>query len=177
MNSKNIAVSAITASIIAVFLILGSYVTVLDLASVILASAFVVTPLYKKSYLGAFLAYLVGGVIAFISYGFNPITLVFPAFFSFFGVYPIVQSKLNEKGVKKWVIFLIGSVWCSAVCYGLYFYYTLFMNFPLENLPAWFVNNIYLLFLPIALIVYFVFDRFIFISKKAMYYYLSKIIK
>lgn len=177
MNSKNIAVSAVSASLIAVFLILGAYITVLDISSVVIASLFTLIPLYKKNYLGAFLCFLAGGVIAFMCYGFNPITLVFPSFFAFFGIYPIVSTKMLEKGVKVAILYVIGIIWCVAVCYGLYFYYTLFMGLNLHNMPLWVMNNIYYILAPVAIAVYFVFEFFIRFGKRFLFYYLSKIIK
>ena len=46
------------------------------------------------------LAYLAGGVIAFLCSGFNILSLVFPAYFLFFGVYPIVKTKLVETNFR-----------------------------------------------------------------------------
>ncbi len=177
MNSKNVALSAVSASLIAVFLILGAYVTVLDISSVVIASLFTLIPLYKKSTLGSFLCYLVGGIIAFMCYGFNPVTLVFPAFFSYFGLYPLISDKMSQKNVKRIIRYVIGALWCVAVCYGLYFYYTSFMGLALHNLPKWIAENIYFILAPIAIAVYAVFEIFISYGKKFIFFYLSKIVK
>ncbi len=177
MRSKIIAISAISASFVAVFLTLGAYIELIDLAAVIAASVFVLLPLYLHSYKGSVLAYLAGGALAFLISGFNIISLVFPAYFGFFGIYPIVRTKLSEKNLKKWIFYLIGVIWCVAVCYGLYFYYTAFMGVELNDLPQFIVPYILPLVGVVGVVLYFVYDRFTFVAKFALDKYLSKIIK
>ena len=87
MKSKVLALSAVSASFIAVFLTLGAYIELVDLVAVVVASIFVLLPLYMKSYKGSLLAYLAGGLLAFLISGFNILSLVFPAYFAFFGIF------------------------------------------------------------------------------------------
>jgi len=47
----------------------------------------------------------------------------------------------------------------------------------LAGLPYWLVNNIIYFILGVALIFYFVFDRFTVLVQRVVYYYLNKIIK
>ena len=101
MKSRVIAISAISASFVAISLTLGSYFPVIDLASVILASAFVVLPLYYNSFAGSILACIAGSVLAFLFSGFNIFSIVVPSFLLFFGAYPIVKHKMIQKNFNK----------------------------------------------------------------------------
>lgn len=177
MRSKVIAISSVSASLVAIFLTAGAYFSVFDLVSVVIASAFVLLPTYYNSYGGCILCYLVGGLIAFMFSSFNIMSIVFPAFFAFFGIYPIVRYKMIEKNFNKATGYIIGLIWCVAVCFGIYFYYTEIMGQPFNDLPEFVLNNI-LFFVAIAGVVfYFLFDRFIILSKIMIDKYLGKIIK
>jgi len=177
MKSKIISLSAISAGLIAIVLSVGAYFEVADLFMMVVASVFVILPLYYNSFKGSLLTYLVGGVIAFVISGFNIYSLVFPVFFSFFGVYPIVRSFFTRKRLKKHWILIVGAVWCVFVFYGAYFYYMALIGDLLAGLPYWLVNNIIYFILGVALIFYFVFDRFTVLVQRVVYYYLNKIIK
>ncbi|MBQ9103488.1 MAG: hypothetical protein IJY57_00135 [Clostridia bacterium] len=177
MKSKLLAISAVSASFIAVFLTLGAYIEFVDLISVVIASIFVLLPLYLKSYKGSLLAFLAGGLLAFLISGFNILSLVFPAYFVFFGVYPIVRNKLLEKNLNKYLFIVIGLIWCVATCFGLYFYYTAFMGIEINDLPEVLAPYILPIVAVIGIVLYFVYDRFIWIAKITIDRYLSKIIK
>ncbi len=176
MKSKVIALSAISAGFIAIALIIGAYIEITDLFMVVVASVFVLLPLYLKSYKGSFLAFLAGGVIAFLCSGFN-IALIFPAYFAFFGIYPIVKHKMLEKNVKNSIALIIGVIWFVAVAYGCYFYYTLILNGVFEGLPNWIEKYIIYGIGLIAILFFFIYDRFVFVVKIFVDKYLRKIIK
>ncbi len=176
MKSKVISLSAISAGFIAIALIIGSYIEITDLFMVVVASVFVLLPLYLKSYKGSFLAFLAGGLIALLCSGFN-FALIFPAYFTFFGVYPIVKNKLLEKKVKFSITIIIGLIWFVIVAYGCYFYYTLVLNGIFEGLPAFIENYIIYGVGLIAVIFFFIYDRFLFVVKFFVDKYLRKIIK
>ena len=176
MRSKIIAISAISAGFIALSLTLGAYFSVLDLASVVLASVFVILPLYYKSCAGCFLCYLAGGVIAFLFSGFNIMSIVFPSYFAFFGIFPIIKCIMREKKFNKYIGMLIGLVWCVAVCFGIYFYYSEIMGQPFNDLPDWITNNILYFVALLGIIFYFVFDRFIVVGKMLADRFLGKIL-
>ena len=177
MKSKVIAISAISAGFIAIFLTIGAYFSIFDLVSVVIASVFVLLPTYYNSYAGSVLAFLAGGIIAFIFSSFNIMSIVFPSYIAFFGVYPIIKCKMAEKNFNKIAGLLIGLVWCVAVCFGIYFYYTEIMGQPFSDLPEFILNYI-LFFVALAGVVfYFLFDRFIVLSKLIIDRYLGKILK
>lgn len=176
MKSKVISLSAISAGFIAIALIIGAYFEITDLFMVVVASVFVLLPLYLKSYKGSFLAFLAGGVIALLCSGFN-LALIFPAYFTFFGIYPIVKNKLLEKNVKISVSTIIGLIWFVAVAYGCYFYYTLILNGVFEGLPVWIEKYIVYGIGLVAIVFFFIYDRFVFVVKFVIDKYLRKIIK
>ena len=177
MKSKIISISAISAGFAALFLIIGAYFEIADLFTIVISSVFVTLPLYYKSYKGCILAYLAGGIIAFLCSGFNIISLVFPAYFAFFGIYPIVKNFTVEKGFNKYAGFILGLVWFELVSYGLYFYYTLFMGATFDGLPTWVVDYILYIVAVVALVFYVVFDKFVTVVRKVSDYYLNKIVK
>ena len=177
MKSKIISISAVSAGFVAIFLLIGSYFELADLFTIVIASVFVTLPLYYKSYKGCLLSYLAGGLIAFMCSGFNLISLVFPAYFAFFGIFPILRCFTKEKGLNKYVGFILGLGWFLAVSLGLYYYYVLFMGAVLEGLPQWITDYIELFILIISAIFYVIYDRFVIVTRRFADYYLNRIIK
>lgn len=177
MNSKIIALTAISSAIIAVFLTLGAYIEFIDVFSIVIASIFVILPLYYKSYLASFLCFLSGGVLAFLFSGFNIFSIIFPAYFGFAGIYPIIKCRMADKNFNKIFSYIIGVVWCVAAFYGIYYYYLFVANGILDGLPE-FIEKYLIYFVGIAgAVFYFVYDRFIYVMRFAFDRYLSKIIK
>ena len=176
MKSKIISLSAISAGFVAISLIIGAYIEITDLFMVVVASVFVLLPLYLKSYKGSFLAFLAGGVIAFLCSGFN-LALIFPAYFAFFGIYPIVKNYLEEKNIKTLAKLIIGLVWFILVAYGCYFYYTLILNGVFEGLPSFVEKYIVFGVGIVAVVFFFIYDRFLFVVKFFIDKYLKRIIK
>lgn len=177
MKSKVIALSAISASFIAVILTLGAYIELIDLVAIVLSSIFVMLPLYYKSYVGGWLSCIAGGLIAFMCSGFNIMSLVFPAYFVFFGVYPIVKAKLEDKKLNKNISLIIGLVWCVAAFYGVYFYYTLVMGRVFDGLPAWVSDYILIIVGAVSVLFYFVYDKFLSVTRLMIDRYVGKIFK
>ena len=177
MRSKIISISAIGAAFVAISLTVGAYFEFADLFAVVISSVFVLLPLYFGSYKGCLLCYLAGGVIAFLCSGFNIMSLVFPSYFAFFGVYPIVKSKMIEKRLNRYFSFIIGLIWFLALAYGMFFYYTLFMGNTLSGLPKWIMDYSLILLVPLAVIIFIVYDRFVVVMRAFTDRYLSKIVK
>ena len=176
MKSQVISLSAISASFIAVALVIGTYFELADLFMLVIASIFVLLPLYLKSYKGSFLAFLVGGVIAVLISGFN-FTLIYPAYFLFFGIYPLVKIKMLEKRVSRAINLIVGIVWFLIVSYVCYYYYLLILGGVFEGLPVWIEKYLVYFIGLIAIIFYFFYDRFIVVIKFNLDKYLLKIIK
>lgn len=188
MKSKVIALSAISASFVAIFLTLGAYIEFFDLIAVVIASIFVILPSYYESRLGCFLSYLVGGFIGFMFSGFNIMSIVFPAYFAFFGLMPVLnlfaQGKINKK-----IWYIIKLVWAVAVMFALLWYYTAIMNMPIEYTFELFgntfdlteVENVYYMFLGVygvfGIIFFAVYDKFVHVAKFATDKLLNRIIK
>ena len=177
MKSKVLALSAITASFIAIILTLGAYIELIDLFAIVVSSVFVMVPLYYKSYLGGWLSCLAGGLIAFMCSGFNIMSLVFPAYFVFFGIYPLIRCKFLDKKVNLWVIYIVGIIWCMLTFYGMYFYYTAIMGQIFEGVPVWIAK--YLLYVVgiVGFVFYFIYDFYIVTARRSIDKYVGKIIK
>ena len=181
MKSKVITVSAISASLVAICLAVSIYVNFADIFALILSSTFVILPLYVKSYKGCIMSYLAGGILGLIFGWFNFISsFVFPAYFAFFGLFPIVNCFFKEKKIKIYILHIVGLLWCVAVFYGIYFYYTFVMGLEFNDLPsylAWIGDYILYAVGVIGLVFYFIYDRFITVIRILIDRYLGKIIK
>ena len=177
MKSKLIALSAISASFITIVLSLGAYIELIDMASIVIASVFVLMPLYYKSYLGSFLSYLAGGLLAFIISGFNFYSLVFVGYFGLFGLYPIVNFLFKEKSLNKYAAFIIKFIWFVGGMIGLYFYYTAFYGLDLSENLEFLRPYVLLIYSVFSVGFYFVFDYAINKLKRIIDYYLNRIIK
>lgn len=182
MNSKSIAISAISSALCAIALTLGAYFSVVDLLALVLASACVIIPTFNGSKWGGILTFLAGGVIAILASGFNFIgSMVFPAYFAFFGLYPLLRVLLLNKNIKKYAIMIIGAIWCVLAIYGIFYYYMFVMGIRMDNFPEWFPeflsdNLVYFLGL-IGVIFYFVFDRYVIVMHRFYQRYIGRIIK
>ena len=177
MKSKIVSISAISSALCAIALTVGAYIELADLFSLVISSVFVVLPLYLNSYKGCFLTYLAGGVIAFLLSGFNIISLVFPSYFAFFGIFPILRSFMIEKKFNKIGRYVISIIWFLAIAYGMYFYYTLIMQGVIDDLPLWITQNVLYFIAPIAVFTFVVYDRFISVMRVFVDKYLGKIVK
>ena len=177
MKSKVVALSAISAGFISILLTIGAYIEIADIFTIVLASCFVVLPLYYGSFRGAFLTYLVGGVIAFIFSGFNLYSIVFPSYFLFGGIYPIFALYFKEKKQKKPLVLIVGFIYSVAFFIGIYYYYVLFMKVPITDLPEFIKNNLVIVVAVLGGIFYFVFDRFITLVRRLSDIYLKRILK
>ena len=181
MKSRVITVSAISAGLVAICLAVGVNIGFADVFALTASSAFVILPLYVRSYKGCVLSYLVGGVIGLIAGWFNFITsFVFPAYFAFFGLYPIISCFFRDKKIKRYVANIIGVIWCVAAFYGLYFYYTYVMGLDFADLPQyllWLADYVVYAVGVLGICFYFVYDRFVFVIRAVIDRYLGKILK
>ena len=177
MKTRVLTLSAVSAALVALFLTLGAYVSFIDLISVLIASVFVILPIYYGSYLGCFLTYLAGGVLAFLFSQFNFLSLVFPTYFGFFGIYPFLMCMAYDKRFNRLLFVVLSLIWCIAVTFGTFFYYTLVMENVLDGLPQIITDNIYYVLFVLGVIIYFIFDRFVFSVRIIINRYLGKIIK
>lgn len=177
MKTRVLTLSAISAAFVALFLTLGAYITFIDLISVLIASVFVILPIYYGSYLGCFLTYFAGGVLAFLLSQFNFLSLVFPVYFGFFGLFPFLMCMAYDKGFNKLLFTVLCLLWCIAATYGAFFYYTLIMKNVLEGLPQILTDNIYYVLFILGALIYFLYERFVFSVRIIINRYLSKIIK
>ena len=177
MKSKIISVSAISAGFVAIFLLIGAYFEIADIFTITISSVFVTLPLYFNSYKGSFLSFLAGGLIAFICSGFNLISLVFPAYFAYFGIYPIIKCVLKDKIKNSFIRFLVGLIWFVIVAFLLYYYYTLFMGATFDGLPNFIIKYVEIFIVLISVVFFVVYDKFLTVTRKVADYYLRKIVK
>lgn len=180
MKSRILAISAISAGFVAISLTVGAYLDMADLFALIVASVFVMLPLYYDSYKGCFLAFGVGGVLAMLFSLPKFYSVVFPSYFLYFGLYPLISEFARSKGINKVVRIVAGIVWSVLYFYGAFFYYTRLLGLSLGNFPQafkWLEDNLVYFIGAFAVVFYFIYDRFIVVVKRFIDYYLSKIVK
>ena len=166
MKSRVLAISAVSAGFVAIVLIIGAYLQVTDIFMLAVSSLFVMLPLYYNSVKGCLLAFLAGGVIALLcALPTIALTIVFPAYAVFFGIYPIIRHYARAKHFNKYLMFIIGLVWCVAAVYGLYFYYTAVIGLSLADLPYWIADYILIILAPVGVIFFVIYDRYVIVMK------------
>ncbi len=177
MKSKLIAISAITSALIAIILTAGTYLSFIDLFCLAISSVVVMLPLYYDSYLASFISFFVGGIIAFMLTGFNFTIVVIPAFFAFFGCYPLVKNFLEKKKINKIFTYVLGLIWGVAAIYGIYFFYVEIMHITTADLPKFVQDNALIFVGILGVAFYIVFERFVTVFKRIIDIYLNKILK
>lgn len=178
MKSKVIAVSAFSAAFSALFLTFGAYFEFFDLIGVVFASIFSILPIYFNSYKGCFLSYLAGGVIAFIFSGFNLLSIVFPLYFLFFGLFPTIKYMGMDKNFNNVLFTILTLVWCVLSAVGAYYYYMIVLGVSFfTSLPQVFTDFALIFVFLVAVVFYFVFNKFVLVARLLINKYLGKIIK
>ena len=176
MKTRNVTVSAISASFIIICLTLGAYVDVTDISMVLLSSLFVLMPIAYKSFKGGLFAYSVGGTVALlICIPKIATSAVFVAYFGFFGIFPVVNAFMNDKNVNKYVLHAIGFIWCAITVYGMYFYYKFVLGLNFHNLPLWVEDYILLILVAVVIVFYFVYAYLLKKARQYLAYYMDKI--
>lgn len=174
MKTKLIALSAISAALTAITLSAGAIFEFIDLFTVCIVPLFISMPLYFNSKKGAALASLVGGIIALMV---NPFSLVWIFHFGFFGFYPILKFVFITQNKKQFWFKALSLIWFVIVSLGAYFFYIKVLGGVPDDifgLPEW---TILLIFALLAVVFYFVVDKFIYILQLKVFYILNKIIK
>ena len=82
-----------------------------------------------------------------------------------------------EKRLNRFLSLVIGLVWFIIVAIGCYFYYTQIMNGVLDDLPSWIIDYVIYVVVAVAVIFYFIYDRFILVMRIMADKYLRRIIK
>ena len=177
MSSKDIALSAISAAIVGIALTVGAYVEIIDICMLAIATIAVMLPLYKNLYWGSICAFFAGGLIGFFAGGMNIQRFIYPAYFFFAGLYPVINALFVKWKLNKWLAHVIKLVWCfgavyliywlSAVVWGLHFDY--YWNFVKENI--WYI------LIAVSFVLYVLFDLCINQMQRFLSIYLTRIIK
>lgn len=130
-NSKAIALCAISAAFSVVFLALGAFIEVIDIACVMFAGIALMLPLSKKLHLGAFLSYIASFLLGLLFTGAR-FTVLIP-FAVFFGLYPIVNSLQIKYKVNKILALIIKDVWFLLAMFVYYKVLVAFANYDIIN--------------------------------------------
>ena len=126
-NSKSrvIALSAISAAFALVLLVLGSYIEVLDLSCLFMASLALMLPLAKGYRMGGFLAYLASALLAFILTGMRLQVLI--PFAMFFGLHPLANDIQRKYKINVILATAIKAAWFIATLFVMYYFTSMFI--------------------------------------------------
>lgn len=177
MKSKDIALSAISSAFVALFLTIGAYFEVADVFMLAVSTVALMLPLYRKSYVGSFLAYLVGGALAFLLSGMGIQKFIYMAYFAFAGAYPVVNALFKRFNVNKYVAHAIKCVWCIGAFYFVYWICVYVFGLNPGNIWEWVDRNIWYILGVVAVVFYLMFDFCVNRMQGFIDRYLSRIVK
>ncbi len=126
-DAKLIAISGVTTALSVIVLALGTYIEVIDLSCLFIASLFIMIPLAKGSFKSAFLCYVAVSLLSLIftaSTGRFSITVLYVAFF---GLYPLFLNFEEIKNINKLISYPIKAVWFVGTCFLMYFIFKMFI--------------------------------------------------
>lgn len=169
-KAKIIAIAGITAALSVVFLMIGTFIEVLDLSCLFLSSVVMLIPLAKKSYASAFLSYAASAILSFlvtISTGKFYLSIVYAVFF---GLHPIINYLQVDKKLNKYIMAIVKDIWFVGTCFLMYYVFNLFAEFPE------FIEKYIYIIIPIGgTILFLLYDLCMFRFQKFANYFISRI--
>ena len=151
-KTKKLTLSAILVAMSVVFMLLGSFVEIMDL-SVCAAASLIIVFIYLEigpSY--ALMAYLSTSVIGFIIL---PAKLMAVEYFLVFGIYPLLKAFVER--FAKWSWIPLKLVFINAVIWILFAVCELLLGVPFFEGDNLFLKVCFYLFINLTFIVYDVF--------------------
>ncbi len=159
MKNKVITISAIASALSVVVLILGTFISVIDVSCVFTCSLIIMLPLYKKSIMGAFLSYLSTCILAVILTGLR-FNIIVP-YAVFFGLHPIINEIQLNKKLNRWICLIVKTIWFVGSLFLIYRFTNMFVGFNDKI-----IKLIYYV-IPIAGVILFIpYDFFMFYVRK-----------
>lgn len=125
IDSKGIALSAVSTALAVVLLIFGAYFETFDLSCLFLASLCMMLPLYKKYYLGAFLSYVAASLLSLLLSA-GRFQVIIP-FAMFFGLHAIANEFQIKFKINKILALIIKDVWFLGTLAVMYFFTKMFV--------------------------------------------------
>lgn len=126
MKSKVVTISAISSALGIILLILGTFVSVIDISCIFMSSIAIMLPLYKKSIIGAFLSYVSTAILSMFLTGFR-FQIIIP-YAIFFGLHPIVNELIKVKNINKYVGLIVKTIWFILSLFVIYKFTNMFVD-------------------------------------------------
>ena len=178
MKTRTLTISALSAALATVVLILGTvFAEALDLFAVIIAPVILAMPLYIDSIKGCLLATLAAGILALLLTGFNIANFLYISYFSFFGFFPIVKYYVMTRRKSRIIYYLLCCLWCVVAIIGIYYYYTAFLGLGLDLIFPIDPTLIPIILAGFGFLVFFLMDAYVFATQMFMFKLLSRILK
>ncbi len=162
-----VAFSAVSAALCSLLLTVGAYFGFLDVSCYMFASVVLMIPLAFGSVVGAFLAYLAGGLLALLFSGGNFFSIL--PYAIFFGLHPIVNALCKKFRINKYVAYAVKALWFDG---SVYLMYRVFQVFTVE--VAFIVENIVWIILVGGTLLFVLYDFIMIRMQGVVEYYLKR---
>lgn len=124
--SRVVALSSVSTALAVIFLIIGSYIEVLDLSCLFMASLALMMPLAKDYKLGGLLSYVATVILAIFLTGMR-LQVIIP-FAMFFGLHPLANYFQKRLKINLVLATVIKTVWFIGTLYVMYFATKIFVS-------------------------------------------------
>ena len=171
-KSFQIALSAVSAALATVFMIMGLNVPSMFISGYVFAGIALMLPLAENFRAGGFLAYVATSLLCLPFGGIVYFYKLFP-FVAFFGLHALVNSFQTKWKINRWIAWAVKAVWFVGAMCGAW---AIFCAMTEVSLPfAWMYDWAYLLIVVGGAAVFFVYDWLMQRAQKLVCFYVSKI--
>lgn len=171
-RSFQIALSAVSAALAAVFMIIGLNVPFTFIVGYVFAGVALMLPLAKNFRAGGFLAYAAASLLCLPLGGIANFYKHFP-FIVFFGLYPVATSLQEKWKIGRWVAFPVKAVWFDGMLCATWALFSEMFALPFDWMRDW----IWLILIVGGTAVFFLYEWMMYEAKKLVSLYVSKIDK
>lgn len=169
-RSFQLALSAVSCALAAVFMIIGLNVPFMFITGYIFAGIALMLPLAENFRAGGFLAYAATSLLCLLFNGIPMFYKLFP-FVVFFGLHPLVNSFQRKWKINRWVAWAVKAVWFVGMLCAEWALFSELFAVPF----AWIERWAYLLIIAGGAAVFLVYDWLIMRAQTLVDFYVAKI--
>lgn len=135
-RSFQIALSAVSAALATVFMIIGLNVPFAFITGYIFGAIALMLPLAEGFWAGGFLAYLAASLLCLPFGGIAVFYKLFP-FIAFFGLHPLVNSFQRKWKINRWIAWAVKAVWFVGMLCAAWALFSGMFSVRYEWLEIW----------------------------------------
>ena len=169
-KSFQIALSAVSAALATVFMIMGLNVPFMFISGYVFAGIALMLPLAENFRAGGFLAYVATSLLCLPFGGIVYFYKLFP-FVAFFGLHALVNSFQKKWKIKRWIAWAVKAVWFVGMLCAEWAMFSEFFAIPF----AWIERWIYLIMIIGGAALFLAYDLLMIQAQKLVDFYVSKI--